>query len=699
MLYVNQRVEKQTPSILGFKTKKSGIVIEKDDIVCRFNILHLIVQEKIDGFPKELEGVEFNPNKPYYKIGNIKKLVIHNFSKLPKGITHLTLRKELKKENVIPNSVVWLYLYGVKVLTPIFSNVQVKHLVIRTTSIQPHSIPPSVEILEFRSINQSIGHLKDVIPLTVKRIYLEKDYFAKHPIPEFLIQRNLLDQRYQIYEENTLILPTTNILIWRENKIIPCGVVPDNISTIIFGDKFNQTILKDSLPLSVREIIFGLGFSQCISNIYLPFNLKYLIFRGDYNNKIIPNSFPPFLSHVSFLSSSNFKYPMSLVNLPLSISHLNITSSFYPEELNNVLDIKHLILRTKSPVVRIGQSIKSIQTNAGISHSDGLEMAIIEKEEQIVRKEFPPNILLDLEVVDSILHHGSLNHLNVKTLRFNYFNHALPKGSIPESTERIYLSSNFNQQCFISPPNLKFLNFGTSYNQPLLKEMLPETLEELILSRDFNQPISAGVLPKNLKLLQFGDYFNQPLEPRVLPSSLNHLLFGNCFNQVLEKETLPIGLESIVFGLDYEKPIEPGVLSNSLKEVTFGAKMTDIQLCKLFPSNGEECKLERLIINFNIDKNLLDQIPKSVVYLVLGMLKNNNSNTNILEAKDFPSSIKKLKILNEHQPIANLDQLPGNIKSLVLGTSIFSGFVPSTIESLKFTPECDFKRPLEHILA
>jgi hypothetical protein len=53
---------------------------------------------------------------------------------------------------------------------------------------------------------------------------------------------------------------------------------------------------------------------------------------------------------------------------------------------------------------------------------------------------------------------------------------------------------------------------------------LPTSITELSVGCYFNQPILVGVLPINLRILNFGVCFNQPLP--ILPSTLTTLHLG-----------------------------------------------------------------------------------------------------------------------------------------------------------------------------
>jgi len=666
-IYLKKKIyEYYYPTIMGSNSP---------EVLSRFNNLNLHVKTNQTYLPRQLEGLNFKSYIPYD--GKVKKIEVRSFFKIPDGVTHLKIRKEitqkLKIHRYIPSSVYWLYFLQLECLEIDKVPDTIRHLVIKTTQIKPTAIPASVETLEIRSCKESIDHLEDIIPLTVKKIILPQSYFIKYPIPDYLVKRNLLDRKYQVYVKGTPVSPSTNILIWKLNEIIPRDIVPFGVSTILFGDEFNQTILKDTLPSSITEIIFGLNFHQCISNIHLPTSVKYLEFRGAYRFGIIKNSFPPLVTHLSFTYGGEYRHPKTLVNLPSTISHLDLVcDNGFSSDL--IPHVQHLKLRSKKSIT-VAPSLKSIQTNTIVQlpkpNNNINNYDQIEKERAGPVFKFPNNISLDL-TFNSIIIPGTLANMNIKTLRYKA-NQCIHEGALPNSIESLYLS-NFSQEYFVSPPFLKVLSLTSPFNYPLLKCMLPDTLEELYLDYKFDQPILPNTLPKSLKILQLGSSFNQPLLKGSLPDGLKTLIFQSDYTHEIGPDILPNQLQSLSV---VNASCEVQSLPPSLEELLIGSKLQSLMMTNSF---SQMCNLKKLELYFHVTKDHLDQCPSSLVHLSLKPF-NTLENGACINGNDFPNSITNLE-LDSLQMITNINLLPPNIKSLKLN-SYFSGILPPTIEHLE----------------
>ena len=107
--------------------------------------------------------------------------------------------------------------------------------------------------------------------------------------------------------------------------------------------------------------------------------------------------------------------------------------------------------------------------------------------------------------------------------RFFVFDQLIDQGVLPDLETLIFVY-NFNRSIkVVLPHNLKDLEFGTEFNQPIEKGVLPSFLKNLTLGRDFDQSIEKGVLPETLKTLTLGQNFKQPIEKDALPESLENI--------------------------------------------------------------------------------------------------------------------------------------------------------------------------------
>lgn len=90
----------------------------------------------------------------------------------------------------------------------------------------------------------------------------------------------------------------------------------------------------------------------------------------------------------------------------------------------------------------------------------------------------------------------------------------------PIQLTHISFGRDFNQQ-FVPTNNLKFIVFGSNFNQPIIFPN-DSQLTHLFFGTWFNQPI---ILPDNLTHLNF-EYLSNFNRPIILPQSLTHLSLG-----------------------------------------------------------------------------------------------------------------------------------------------------------------------------
>ena len=58
------------------------------------------------------------------------------------------------------------------------------------------------------------------------------------------------------------------------------------ISTLIFGDQFNQSLEDVTLPASLQNLTFGYGFNQSREGVTLPASLQKLTFGYGFNQSL-----------------------------------------------------------------------------------------------------------------------------------------------------------------------------------------------------------------------------------------------------------------------------------------------------------------------------------------------------------------------------------------------------------------------------
>ncbi|KAF2069919.1 hypothetical protein CYY_008759 [Polysphondylium violaceum] len=510
----------------------------------------------------------------------------------------------------------------------------VKHLVIGTNiKFNIKMVPSFVEIVEFKNKQSTLScqDVNDLIELSesglsLKRVILSpqclvNNAFISQKTLDCLNQSKLVNQVYQIYDQSVggPISPSTTILIWRSDSVVPVGLVPFGVRMIVFGNSFNQVLIKDSISTSVTEIYFGGGFKQCFSNVYLPVSLKYLTLSR-YSRPILPNTLSPNITQL-YIKFCEDKCKESLMHLPKSIKYLQY----------NQIKLKRLHDHPSSTNF-ICRSIYSNDTREHIFSTIPTKTPMFVK--------IPTSTTIDITMFDnySILP-GSLDHLNINIISFDKnFNQALPAGSIPYTVSKVLfpLDSIFNQGVLVIPPSVTYLHLGETFNQPLTPPMLPSSLQQLFLSTNFNQPIPINLLPVGLKVLFFGKSFNQTLEPGIIPNTVEELYLYQNTTSIRDDSTIP----------------------HSVTKLHVGHVL--LQLYKSIPSS-----VKHLCMGWS------SQHTKSVH--PLEYIPNNT----------IPSSITTLTIHTEKIFICDIQQLPPNIKSLCLYSPLFSGRIPPTIDHLQ----------------
>lgn len=151
---------------------------------------------------------------------------------------------------------------------------------------------------------------------------------------------------------------------------------------------------------------------------------------------------------------------------------------------------------------------------------------------------------------------------SLKSIEFDYTFNQLLVEKLPD-VRSLQFGDYFDQPIHYLPTNLKYLTFGLCFNRSL-NNVLPTHLKYLELGCYFNQPLDLSHL-SHLKHLIFGQHFNQSID-HCLPSQLKHLELGCYFNQPIK--VLPSGLKYLQFGDNFNQPIH--CFPDALKDLEFG---------------------------------------------------------------------------------------------------------------------------------
>lgn len=125
--------------------------------------------------------------------------------------------------------------------------------------------------------------------------------------------------------------------------------LPATLKILVFGDSFNKPVVPNTLPDSLICLIFGHKFNNELGLNTLPPNLKYLKFGEKYNKEIKPNVLPDSLVVLEFDENSCFNKKIKKNTLPISLNGLILGGDYSHKIKENRLppNIEYLVLSTK----------------------------------------------------------------------------------------------------------------------------------------------------------------------------------------------------------------------------------------------------------------------------------------------------------------------------------------------------------------
>ena len=189
--------------------------------------------------------------------------------------------------------------------------------------IPPDSLPPSLTALDL-----GIGNTHTLAP---------------HTLPA------LLDLRFVNQRLVTGLLPSSlTRLYYDSSDDIPDNTLPQSLTHLTFGSRFDWQLSINCLPKSLKTLVFDSPLpegeldseSMMDLNIYLQFRLMC---RG-FNRQIIPGSFPSSLTAITF--GVSFNQHLTIDCLPLSINCIIINNTDYayyiPECYKDVTTIRRV---------------------------------------------------------------------------------------------------------------------------------------------------------------------------------------------------------------------------------------------------------------------------------------------------------------------------------------------------------------------
>jgi len=307
--------------------------------------------------------------------------------------------------------------------------------------------------------------------------------------------------------------------------------LPQNLTHLTLGDRFNQSIGRYVLPPSLTHLTLRDGFNQSIGRYVLPPSLTHLRFGDGFNQSIGQDVLPPSLTHLEF--GKQFNQPLAqglLSNLP-NLLHLEFGVLGFDQPLGpgmlppNLMHLKYM---------RFGSDFE---------------------DRPIGRDVLPPSLV-----------------------SFQ-FNQPLTRDALSNMTSLTHLELEVGDQMVPTlPPHLKYLKLSLWRNQSLIRGMLPPSLTHLELY--CRQPFARGTLSDltNLTHLEVRG-FDHPLMPGELPPNLTHLRFERGFSTSLV-DVLPPSLTHL--NLPYcaldNHPLDQNVLS-CLVQLIIDSQVHEIVFC------------------------------------------------------------------------------------------------------------------------
>ncbi|EGC40532.1 hypothetical protein DICPUDRAFT_24970 [Dictyostelium purpureum] len=279
--------------------------------------------------PNTIKHLVIGGIKKPLEIGSISKAttltLLNGFDKslrpgfIGESVTNLFI-DELKyqlKPNVIPSSVVKLRISDHQIQSDTLPlSVRDAHITLNSKALPPNSIPPSITTLTI-SIN-SFNHLNhSLIPNSVKNLYIINNSSNSIPI--------------------NFVIPDSVILLELRGNFdyIQPGMIPDSIREL-YIDKIKIPLKNKSIPYSVTTLEFGNDFNNSLQAGIIPDSVTEL-YIGKINLPIfkaesIPNSVK--ILNYSLLSRHIF----DLSFIPDSVTDIYVFESPYLIEDNLVGD-------------------------------------------------------------------------------------------------------------------------------------------------------------------------------------------------------------------------------------------------------------------------------------------------------------------------------------------------------------------------
>ncbi|GAM28332.1 hypothetical protein SAMD00019534_115080, partial [Acytostelium subglobosum LB1] len=319
------------------------------------------------------------------------------------------------------------------------------------------------------------------------------------------------------------------------NQIIVVGSLPPSLTTLCFTlySKYNHPFIPGSLPSLLINLTLGEKYNQSFSSGSLPSSLLHPSFPNnskydhDFQSNVLPYSLQTLLLGPSFKKSLNNCLPQSLLSLTLGeVYNLPIFENTLPKGLR-VLKFGYWYTQPMSPGVLPNSIVdlslyyindyKTIRTIPLGVLPPSLTRLQVAGDLDLYTKDRLPNTLTDLTIRElQIDTHISFKDLPSSLVRLN-LQRRLGLGLF----DHIALASS-------TLPYLQSLTLESSTATPadIAPGCLVSSLTELKIGNSYRCRLLAGSLPGTLTSLDLGRLYNYDLDTTILPSSLTSLLIG-----------------------------------------------------------------------------------------------------------------------------------------------------------------------------
>lgn len=339
-----------------------------------------------------------------------------------------------------------------------------------------------------------------------------------------------------------------------QSPIKKVGAIPKETTIIIFGDRYDHPIIKETIPKTVWSISFGQSFSQSIKPFTFSNNIKELLFDMNYKAFIHDNVFPPYLEtlsiHYKSLMCQKNKLPETLTNLTLFFDKED-DLTYIPPQIKN-LTFFNFNRNIKKDI--LPENLEKL--NLGNNYNIRIRQNILPKKLKILyfgkfyNKTIKYGILPDsLEEIYFVPLQTTkkINNRIVYISNYSKFQKKILPFSIPLNVKKIFFPNTYNKKIYKDslPHNLEILSVGSWFMHQLTKETIPNTLKYLKISH----LKSNDYLPETLKTLHL-DYSSKK---QNIPLSITHLIYDYLDEDDIPN--LPLTLEKLQINFIDKKSI------------------------------------------------------------------------------------------------------------------------------------------------